>query len=196
MGLCGAAQKCGRMVRCPGVESKTTVSFISEQSLITMEHCHCRKMVMENNERLEICIGAAKGIRYLHTGFTRAIIHRDVKSANILLDENFMAKVADFGLSKTGPEMDRFGYLDPEYLIRQQLTEKSDVYSFGVVMFEVVCGRPVIDPSVSRERVSSVDRALKSIRGGKLEEIVDPRLEGQIKPDSLKKFVEIAEKCN
>ncbi|TVU34363.1 hypothetical protein EJB05_16195, partial [Eragrostis curvula] len=162
-------------------------------------------------QRLEAVVGAAKGLQYLHaehyvhTGSAKAIIHRDVKSANILLDYKLCAKVGDFGISKTGPELDQthvttlvkgsFGYLDLEYYKTQQLTEKSDVYSFGVVLLEVLCGRPAIDRKLLREKVNLAEWGMKMLNEGKLEQIVDQKISSTIKPCSLDLFGKIVAKC-
>ncbi|PWA56807.1 serine/threonine/dual specificity protein kinase, catalytic domain-containing protein [Artemisia annua] len=160
------------------------------------------------DQRLKICIGAARGLDYLHTGTHHGVIHRDVKTSNILLDENFVGKISDFGLSKVENTSQLLaksyvstnikgtvGYLDPDYFLSRKLSRKSDVYAFGVVLFEVLCGRPAVDPGLEEDQRSLAIWARQSIREGKLEQIIDPHLRGEISPHCLKVFVELAEKC-
>ncbi|XP_042484084.1 uncharacterized protein LOC122064453 [Macadamia integrifolia] len=157
-------------------------------------------------QRLEICIGAARGLHYLHTSGDGSIIHRDVKPSNILLDENLVAKIADFGTLRAALKFDyidasttrimgTLGYMAPEYAMHGYLTQYTDVYAFGVMLFEVLCARELMDTRKPEDQIYLTEWALKWQRRRSLETIVDPRLEGNYSPESLKKFGDIAEKC-
>ncbi|KAI9181822.1 hypothetical protein LWI28_018992 [Acer negundo] len=145
---------------------------------------------MDFPSRLKIALGSAKGLAYLHEDCHPRIIHRDIKSSNILLDFIFEAKVADFGLAKLTSDnysthvstrvMGTFGYLAPEYASSGKLTEKSDVFSFGVMLLELISGRLPVDPTGTMED-SLVDWArplcLRALEDGNYDEIADPFLE-------------------
>ncbi|XP_057491412.1 probable receptor-like protein kinase At4g39110 [Actinidia eriantha] len=157
-------------------------------------------------QRVNICIGAARGLDYLHTGTRHGIIHRDVKSTNILLDKEWVSKIFDFGLCKTGSASHSrthvstdvkgtFGYLDPEYFLTRRLTKKSDVYAFGVVMLEVLCGRPSVVSGIDEDQRSLVLWAQQCMKEKTLDQIIHPILRDQITPKRLMLFAEVAIKC-
>nr|ABY78038.1 PTO-like protein kinase [Zea mays] len=153
-------------------------------------------------QRLEASTGAAKGLNYLHSN---GIIHRDVKSLNILLDENLCAKMGDLGMSKAGPELDEthvstrvigtIGYLDLQYWMTGHLSVKSDVGSFGAVLLEVLCGRAVIDHRLSAEKVNLVCWGKKMLEEGNVAEIVDEKIRDTTHPHNLAMFGSIVLRC-
>ncbi|KAF3778330.1 putative LRR receptor-like serine/threonine-protein kinase [Nymphaea thermarum] len=136
------------------------------------------------------------GLEYLHSGCQPAIIHRDIKSMNILLNGRLEAKLADFGISKADEKtqtssmiVGTIGYIDPEYFETSILTKKSDVYSFGVVLVELMCGRS------PEQHFHVVQWATSKIVRGEIESIIDLRIKGQHKMNSMWKIAEIALAC-
>ncbi|KAF0893072.1 hypothetical protein E2562_021330 [Oryza meyeriana var. granulata] len=165
-----------------------------------------RGLVLSFNQRLEIAIDVAHGLTYLHLYAEKPIIHRDVKSSNILLTEGFRAKVADFGFARTGPtEPDQSqiqtdvrgtaGYVDPEYLRTNHLTVKSDVFSYGVLLLEILSGRrPIEVRRGARERIT-VRWAFEKYNRGDVKEILDPMLTESVNEDILNKIFDVAFQC-
>lgn len=171
-------------------------------------HLHKADIPLTWMQRLKISIGAAHGLEYLHTGLgtQHGVIHRDVKSSNILLDENWEAKISDFGLSKIGPinqpasyvntnVRGTFGYIDPDYFLTGRLTRKSDVFAFGVVLFELLSGRCAVDMDLDEEQCSLSRWAQLCVKERKLDQIVASNIKGQISSKCLKEFVQIAYRC-
>ncbi|KAF7847462.1 hypothetical protein BT93_L2944 [Corymbia citriodora subsp. variegata] len=160
--------------------------------------------VLSWSQRLQIAIDTAQGLEYLHNGCKPPIIHRDIKTANILLNENMRAKICDFGLSKAFvTEQDSHistrpagtpGYLDPEFHIYGHLRQKSDIYSFGIVLLELITGQPAIIGS-SEDSRHILHWVTPLVERGDIQSIVDPRLNDQFNIGSARKAVDIAMSC-
>ncbi|KAG5391791.1 hypothetical protein IGI04_021754 [Brassica rapa subsp. trilocularis] len=177
-------------------------------------HLHGKDLpVLEWTRRVKIAIGAAKGLAYLHEDCHPKIIHRDIKSSNILLDDEFEAQanyvqVADFGLARLNDTaqshistrvMGTFGYLAPEYASSGKLTDRSDVFSFGVVLLELITGRKPVDTSQPLGEESLVEwarpRLIEAIEKGDISEVVDPRLEKHYIEEEVYRMIETAASC-
>ncbi|XP_074580334.1 serine/threonine-protein kinase PBL27-like [Curcuma longa] len=164
------------------------------------------RKVLDWNTRMRIAEGAAKGLEYLHDKLSPPVIHRDVKSSNILLDEGYHPKICDFGMAKLGPSgddthvstrpMGTCGYCAPEYVNTGRLTTKADIYSFGVVLLELITGRRAIDTSRPKDEYNLVVWAKRKfyIRD-MFPEMADPKLEGQYPKRDLCRAIDIAKMC-
>uniref|UniRef100_A0A7N0R834 Protein kinase domain-containing protein n=1 Tax=Kalanchoe fedtschenkoi TaxID=63787 RepID=A0A7N0R834_KALFE len=157
------------------------------------------------NARIKIAVDAARGLEYLHCTANPPVIYRDLKSANILLDTNFSAKLSDFGLAKLGPVGDNthvstrvmgtYGYCAPEYAMSGHLTLKSDIFSFGVVLLELITGRKAFDSSKKTEQ-NLAAWALPHLRDPrKFIQFADPLLQGRFPTRCLHHMIAIAAMC-
>eukprot|EP00249_Psilotum_nudum_P020153 c27579_g2_i1 orf=295-1392(-) len=161
--------------------------------------------VLDWMQRVKIAVGAARGLEYLHEKVQPQIVHRDIRSSNVLLFDDFTAKIADFNLSNQAPDMaarlhstrvlGTFGYHAPEYAMTGQLTPKSDVYSFGVVLLELLTGRKPVDPTMPRGQQSLVTWATPRLSEDKVKQCVDPKLKSDYPPKAVAKLAAVAALC-
>lgn len=150
------------------------------------------------DSRVNIALDVARGLEYLHDGAIPSVVHRDIKSANILLDHSMVARVADFGLSREeivsrhgSIIRGTFGYVDPEYVSSRSYTKKSDVYSFGVLLFELIAGRNPQQGLMEYVELAAMDAG----RRDGWEEIADSRLHGDFDVRELNDIASLAYKC-
>lgn len=185
-----------------GNERIVITEFVSNGTLRDHLDGH-HGLILGFSQRLEIAIDVAHGLTYLHLYAEKPIIHRDVKSSNILLTEGFRAKVADFGFARTGSSEQSeiqtdvkgtAGYVDPEYLRTNYLTVKSDVYSYGMLLLEILSGRRPIEVKRPREKIT-VRWAFEKYNRGDIQDIMDPMLTESVNEDILTKIFDVMFQC-
>ncbi|KMZ56374.1 Protein kinase superfamily protein [Zostera marina] len=186
-----------------GNERLLVYDFVPNGTLEFHLHRPSSDQVFDWNTRLKVAIGAAHGIAYLHEDCIPSIIHRDIKSANILLDNNFEAQVADFGLAKFSMDAQThvstgvkgtFGYLAPEYASTGNLTVRSDVFSFGVVLLELITGRKPITGLVSLVEWAQPLLSI-ALETGNMEEMIDPKLGENYDKNTMQIMMVVASAC-
>ncbi|XP_065617344.1 cysteine-rich receptor-like protein kinase 3 isoform X1 [Quercus suber] len=185
-----------------GPESLLVYEYVPNQSLHDYFSAKRKLQLLKWEVRYKIILGTAEGLAYLHEELEMRIIHRDIKLSNILLEEDFTAKIADFGLARLFPEdkthistgiAGTLGYMAPEYVIRGILTEKADVYSFGVLVIEVVSGKR--NNNFSQYSYSILQMVWNLYGIGRVCEAVDPALEGQFQEEEASRLLQIGLLC-
>ncbi|KAL9661369.1 hypothetical protein QQ045_026193 [Rhodiola kirilowii] len=161
--------------------------------------------VLSWNQRVKIAYGAAKGLEYLHEKIQPPIVHRDVRSSNVLLFDDYFTKIADFNLTNQSSDsasrlhstrvLGTFGYHAPEYAMTGQITQKSDVYSFGVVLLELLTGRKPVDHTMPKGQQSLVTWATPRLSEDKVKQCVDPKLNNDFPPKAIAKLAAVAALC-
>ncbi|ONK75044.1 uncharacterized protein A4U43_C03F12740 [Asparagus officinalis] len=161
--------------------------------------------VLSWNQRVKIAYGAARGLEFLHEKVQPSIVHRDVRSSNVLVFEDFNSKIADFNLTNQSPDtaarlhstrvLGTFGYHAPEYAMTGQLTQKSDVYSYGVVLLELLTGRKPVDHTMPKGQQSLVTWATPRLSEDKVRQCVDPKLNNEYPPKGVAKMAAVAALC-
>ncbi|KAG6512848.1 putative wall-associated receptor kinase-like 16 [Zingiber officinale] len=178
--------------------------LVSKGNLFEYLHSKTHRFHISLDARLRIAVESAEALGYLHSSASTPIIHGDVKSSNILLDDEYTAKVSDFGASKLAPkdatQLGTFvqgtrGYLDPEYMLTCRLTKKSDVFSFGVVILELLTRKKALEFDVSGEEMLLVTSFISAMKENKVEEMVDPEIKKEEDKVVIKEVCKLVALC-
>ncbi|XP_058183498.1 cysteine-rich receptor-like protein kinase 43 [Rhododendron vialii] len=187
-----------------GAEKLLVYEYVANESLDKLLFKSGRPDVLDWKRRYDIILGVSRGLLYLHEDSHSVIIHRDIKASNILLDDKWVPKIADFGMARLFPEDQTHvntrvagtnGYMAPEYLMHGRLSVKADVFSFGVVVLELISGQKNSTFNLSLDSQNLLEWAYKQYRKGKSLEVMDPKLASSAVPDQVAVCLQIGLLC-